>query len=122
MDKISNFNTCNGCIAVAYSKGTTDIDIPYPVTVYSTTVNSRGIFDGWIVDACGNHYSCTIGSPSSGVTLGELMTRGMPQPTKNDANKVLYGDMTWKDASNITDEHINTLIDKKLGVIENGTY
>lgn len=23
---------------------------------------------------------------------------------------------------NITDEHINTLIDKKLGVIENGTY
>lgn len=122
MDKISNFNTCNGRIAVAYSKGTTDIDIPYPVTVYSTTVNSRGIFDGWIVDACGNHYSCTIGSPSSGVTLGELMTRGMPQPTENDANKVLYGDMTWKDASNTTDEHINTLIDKKLGVIENGTY
>lgn len=122
MDKISNFNTCNGCIAVAYSKGTTDIDIPYPVTVYSTTVNSRGNFDGWIVDACGNHYSCTIGSPSSGVTLGELMTRGMPQPTKNDANKVLCGDMTWKDALNTTDEHINTLIDKKLGVIENGTY
>lgn len=122
MDKISNFNTCNGCIAVAYSKGTTDIDIPYPVTVYSTTVNSRGIFDGWIVDACGNHYSCTIGSPSMGVTLGELMIHGMPQPTDNDADKVLYGDMTWKDASNITDEHINTLIDKKLGVIENGTY
>lgn len=122
MDKISNFNTCNGHIAVAYSKGTTDIDIPYPVTVYSTTVNSRGIFDGWIVDACGNHYSCTIGSPSSGVTLGELMIHGMPQPSKNDANKVLYGDMTWKDASNTTDEHINTLIDTKLGVIENGTY
>lgn len=122
MDKISNFNTCNGYIAVAYSKGTTDIDIPYPVTVYSTTVNSRGIFDGWIVDACGNHYSCTIGSPSSGVTLGELMIHGMPQPSKNDANKVLYGDMTWKDASNTTDEHINTLIDTKLGVIENGTY
>lgn len=115
MDKISNFNTCNGYIAVAYSKGTTDIDIPYPVTVYSTTVNSRGIFDGWIVDACGNHYSCTIGSPSSGVTLGELMIHGMPQPSKNDANKVLYGDMTWKDASNTTDEHINTLIDTKLG-------
>ena len=56
------------------------------------------------------------------VLLLELMTRGMPQPTENDANKVLYGDMTWKDASNITDEHINTLIDKKLGVIENGTY
>lgn len=122
MDKISNYNTCNGRIAVAYSKGTTDIDIPYPVTVYSTTVNSRGIFDGWIVDACGNHYSCTIGSPSSGVTLGELMIHGMPQPSKNDANKVLYGDMTWKDASNTTDEHINTLIDTKLGVIENGTY
>lgn len=122
IDKISNFNTCNGYIAVAYSKGTTDIDIPYPVTVYSTTVNSRGIFDGWIVDACGNHYSCTIGSPSRGVTLGELMIHGMPQPSKNDANKVLYGDMTWKDAQNITDEHINTLIDKKLGVIENGTY
>ena len=122
MDKISNFNTCNGCIAVAYSKGTTDIDIPYPVTVYSTTVNSRGIFDGWIVDACGNHYSCTIGSPSSGVTLGELIIHGIPQPSKNDANKVLCGDMTWKDAPNITDEHINTLIDRKLGVIENGTY
>lgn len=109
-------------VVLQLPKGTTDIDIPYPVTVYSTTVNSRGIFDGWIVDACGNHYSCTIGSPSSGVTLGELMTRGMPQPTENDANKVLYGDMTWKDASNTTDEHINTLIDKKLGVIENGTY
>lgn len=122
MDKISNFNTCNGCIAVAYSKGTTDIDILYPVTVYSTTVNSRGIFDGWIVDACGNHYSCTIGSPSSGVTLGELIIHGIPQPSKNDANKVLCGDMTWKDAPNITDEHINTLIDRKLGVIENGTY
>lgn len=122
MDKISNFNTCNGYIAVAYSKGTTDIDIPYPVTVYSTTVNSRGIFDGWIVDACGNHYSCTIGSPSRGVTLGELMIHGMPQPSKNDANKVLCGDMTWKDALNTSDEHINTLIDKKLGVIENGTY
>ena len=122
MDKISNSNTCNGYIAVAYSKGTTDIDIPYPVTVYSTTVNSRGIFDGWIVDACGNHYSCTIGSPSSGVTLGELMIHGIPQPSKNDVNKVLCGDMTWKDAPNITDEHINTLIDKKLGVIENGTY
>ena len=39
-----------------------------------------------------------------------------------DANKVLCGDMTWKDAPNITDEHINTLIDRKLGVIENGTY
>ena len=122
MDKISNFNTCNGCIAVAYSKGTTNIDIPYPVTVYSTTVNSRGIFDGWIVDACGNHYSCTIGSPSSGVTLGELMIHGIPQPSEKDVNKVLCGDMTWKDASNATDEHINTLIDKKLGVIENGTY
>lgn len=125
MDKISNFNTCNGRIAVAYSKGTTDIDIPYPVTVYSTTVNSRGIFDGWIVDACGNHYSCTIGSPrpdGNGVVLGKKTVNGLPQPSKNDANKVLYGDMTWKDAQNITDEHINTLIDKKLGVIENGTY
>lgn len=125
MDKISNYNTCDGRIAVAYSKGTTDIDIPYPVTVYSTTVNSRGIFDGWIVDACGNHYSCTIGSPrpdGNGVVLGKKTVNGLPQPTENDANKVLYGDMTWKDASNTTDEHINTLIDKKLGVIENGTY
>lgn len=125
MDKISNYNTCNGRIAVAYSKGTTDIDIPYPVTVYSTTVNSRGIFDGWIVDACGNHYSCTIGSPrpdGNGVVLGKKTVNGLPQPTENDANKVLYGDMTWKDALNTTDEHINTLIDKKLGVIENGTY
>lgn len=125
MDKISNYNTCNGRIAVAYSKGTTDIDIPYPVTVYSTTVNSRGIFDGWIVDACGNHYSCTIGSPrpdGNGVVLGKKTVNGLPQPTENDANKVLYGDMTWKDALNTTDEHINTLIDKKLRVIENGTY
>lgn len=77
-------------------------------------------FDGWIVDACGNHYKCAIGG--SWVTLGELMTRGIPQPSEKDANKVLCGDMTWKDAQNITDEHINTLIDKKLGVIENGTY
>lgn len=125
MDKISNYNTCNGRIAVAYSKGTTDIDIPYPVTVYSTTVNSRGIFDGWIVDACGNHYSCTIGSPrpdGNGVILGKKTVNGLPQPSEKDANKVLYGDMTWKDASNTTDEHINTLIDTKLGVIENGTY
>lgn len=125
MDKISNFNTCNGYIAVAYSKGTTDIDIPYPVTVYSTTVNSRGIFDGWIVDACGNHYSCTIGNPrptGNGVFLGKKTVNGLPQPSEKDANKVLCGDMTWKDAQNITDEHINTLIDKKIGVIENGTY
>lgn len=125
MDKISNYNTCNGRIAVAYSKGTTDIDIPYPVTVYSTTVNSRGIFDGWIVDACGNHYSCTIGSPrpdGNGVVLGKKTVNGLPQPSEKDANKVLCGDMTWKDAPNTTDEHINTLIDKKLGVIENGTY
>lgn len=125
MDKISNYNTCNGRIAVAYSKGTTDIDIPYPVTVYSTTVNSRGIFDGWIVDACGNHYSCTIGSPrpdGNGVVLGKKTVNGLPQPSENDANKVLCGDMTWKDAPAITDEHIITLIDTKLGVIENGTY
>lgn len=125
MDKISNYNTCNGRIAVAYSKGTTDIDIPYPVTVYSTTVNSHGIFDGWIVDACGNHYSCTIGSPrpdGNGVVLGKKTVNGLPQPSEKDANKVLCGDMTWKDAQNITDEHINTLIDKKLGVIENGAY
>ena len=125
MDKISNYNTCNGRIAVAYSKGTTDIDIPYPVTVYSTTVNSRDIFDGWIVDACGNHYSCTIGSPrpdGNGVVLGKKTVNGLPQPSEKDANKVLCGDMTWKDAPNTTDEHINTLIDKKLGVIENGTY
>ena len=125
MDKISNYNTCNGCIAVVYSKGTTDIDIPYPVTVYSTTVNSRGIFDGWIVDACGNHYSCTIGSPrpsGNGVVLGKKTVNGLPQPSEKDANKVLCGDMTWKDALSTTDEHINTLIDKKLGVIENGTY
>lgn len=125
MDEISNFNTCNGNIAVAYSKGTTDIDIPYPVTVYSTTVQSRGIFDGWIVDAYGNHYLCTIGSPrpsGNGVTLGKKTVNGLPQPSENDANKILYGDMTWKDAPNATDEHINTLIDTKLGVIENGTY
>lgn len=118
MDKISNFNTCNGSISVAYSKGTTDIDIPYPVTVYSTTVQSYGRFDGWIVDACGNHYSCTIASPrpsGDGVVLGKKTVNGLPQPTENDANKVLCGDMTWKDAQNITDEHINTLIDKKLG-------
>lgn len=122
MDKVCTNNTIYGNIAIVKSKGNSDIDIPYPVTVYSTSVNSYGNFDGWIVDACGNRYLCTIGSSSSGVTLGELMIHGMPQPSKNDANKVLYGDMTWKDASNTTDEHINTLIDTKLGVIENGTY
>ena len=122
MDKVCTNNTIYGNIAIVKSKGNSDIDIPYPVTVYSTSVNSHGNFDGWIVDACGNRYLCTIGSSSSGVTLGELTIHGMPQPTKNDANKVLYGDMTWKDAPNATDEHINTLIDKKLGVIENGTY
>lgn len=120
MDKVCVNNTIYGNIAIVKSKGNSDIDIPYPVTVYSTSVNSHGNFDGWIVDACGNRYSCTIGG--SKVTLGELMTRGIPQPSENDANKVLYGDMTWKDAPTITDEHINTLIDKKLGVIENGTY
>lgn len=120
MDKVCTNNTIYGNIAIVKSKGNSDIDIPYPVTVYSTSVNSHGNFDGWIVDACGNRYLCTIGS--SKVTLGELMIHGIPQPSKNDANKVLYGDMTWKDAPNATDEHINTLIDKKLGVIENGTY
>lgn len=120
MDKVCTNNTINGDIAIVKSKGNSDIDIPYPVTVYSTSINSHGYFDGWIVDACGNRYSCTIGG--SNVTLGELMTRGIPQPSENDANKVLYGDMTWKDAPTITDEHINTLIDKKLGVIENGSY
>ena len=120
MDKVCTNNTIYGNIAIVKSKGNSDIDIPYPVTVYSTSVNSHGNFDGWIVDACGNRYLCTIGG--SKVTLGELMIHGIPQPSKNDANKVLYGDMTWKDASNTTDEHINTLIDKKLGVIENGTY
>ena len=119
MDKVCTNNTINGDIAIVKSKGNSDIDIPYPVTVYSTSINSHGYFDGWIVDACGNRYSCTIGNR---VTLGELMTHGIPQPSENDANKVLCGDMTWKDAQNITDEHINTLIDKKLGVIENGTY
>lgn len=122
MDKVCTNNTIKGDIAIVKSKGNSDIDIPYPVIVYSTTVQSRGRFDGWIVDACGNRYSCAIGSSSSGVTLGELMIYGFPQPSEKDANKVLYGDMTWKDALNITDEHINTLIDKKLGVIENGTY
>lgn len=120
MDKVCTNNTIYGNIAIVKSKGNSDIDIPYPVTVYSTSVNSHGNFDGWIVDACGNRYLCTIGG--SKVTLGELMIHGIPQPSKNDANKVLYGDMTWKDAPNATDEHINTLIDKKLGVIENGTY
>ena len=120
MDKVNTNNTIYGNIAIVKSKGNSDIDIPYPVTVYSTSVNSHGNFDGWIVDACGNRYLCTIGC--SKVTLGELMIHGIPQPSKNDANKVLCGDMTWKDAPNITDEHINTLINKKLGVIENGTY
>ena len=67
-----------------------------------------------------------LGTPNNkkicALTLGKKTVNGLPQPSKNDANKVLYGDMTWKDASNTTDEHINTLIDKKLGVIENGTY
>lgn len=120
MDEVSNNNTTSGTIAIVKSKGNSDIDISYPVIVYSTTVQSYGRFDGWIVDACGNHYEGSIGP--SGVYLGELMIHGIPQPSKNDANKVLCGDMTWKDAQNITDEHINTLIDKKLGVIENGTY
>lgn len=121
MDKVCTNNTINGNIAIVKSKGNSDIDIPYPVIVYSSTiVQEHGQFDGWIVDACGNHYKCAIGG--SWVTLGELMTRGIPQPSEKDANKVLCGDMTWKDAQNITDEHINTLIDKKLGVIENGTY
>lgn len=121
MDKVCTNNTINGDIAIVKSKGNSDIDIPYPVIVYSSTiVQNHGQFDGWIVDACGNHYKCAIGG--SWVTLGELMTRGIPQPSEKDANKVLCGDMTWKDAQNITDEHINTLIDKKLGVIENGTY
>lgn len=120
MDKVSTNNTIYGNIAIVKTKGNSNIDIPYPVTVYSTSINSHGYFDGWIVDACGNRYSCTIGGYK--VTLGELMTRGIPQPSENDANKVLYGDMTWKDAPTITDEHINTLIDKKLGVIENGSY
>ena len=120
MDKVSNSNTVSGRIAIVYAKGSSNIDVAYPAVVFSTETQSYGIFDGWIVDANGNHYSCTI--RSSGVTLGSKTVRGMPQPTKKDANKVLYGDMTWKDALNITDEHINTLIDKKLGVIENGTY
>lgn len=120
MDKVCTNNTIYGNIAIVKSKGNSDIDIPYPAIVYSTSVNSHGIFNGWIVDACGNWYSCWIGG--SKVTIGELMIRGLPQPSENDANKVLYGDMTWKDATNITDEHINTLIDRKLGVIENGTY
>lgn len=120
MDKVSNQNTTSGKIAVVYAKGSSNIDVAYPAVVFSTETQSYGIFDGWIVDANGNHYSCAI--RSSGVTLGSKTVSGMPQPTKNDANKVLCGDMTWKDAQNITDEHINTLIDKKLGVIENGTY
>ena len=121
MDEVCTNNTIYGDIAIVKSKGNSDIDIPYPVIVYSSTiVQNHGQFDGWIVDACGNHYKCAIGG--SWVTLGELMTRGIPQPSEKDANKVLCGDMTWKDAPNITDEHINTLIDKKLGVIENGTY
>lgn len=121
MDKVCTNNTINGDIAIVKSKGNSNIDIPYPVIVYSSTiVQNHAQFDGWIIDACGNHYECSIGS--GGVYLGKLMIHGMPQPTENDANKVLYGDMTWKDASNTTDEHINTLIDKKLGVIENGTY
>lgn len=120
MDKVCTNNTIYGNIAIVKSKGNSDIDIPYPAIVYSTSVNSHGFFDGWIVDACGNWYSCLIGG--SKVTIGELMIHGIPQPSENDANKVLCGDMTWKDASNATDEHINTLIDKKLGVIENGAY
>ena len=120
MDKISNQNTADGTVSIAYSKGTSDIDILYPAIVYSTQIQSYGNFEGWVVDARGDHYTCTI--KSSGVTLGKKTVNGLPQPSKNDANKVLYGDMTWKDASNTTDEHINTLIDKKLGVIENGTY
>ena len=120
MDKVSNQNTSGGMIAVVYAKGSSNIDVAYPAVVFSTETQSYGIFDGWIVDANGDHYSCSI--RSSGVTLGSKTVRGMPQPTENDADKVLYGDMTWKDASNTTDEHINTLIDKKIGVIENGTY
>lgn len=120
MDKVSNQNTAGGMIAVVYAKGSSNIDVAYPAVVFSTETQSYGIFDGWIVDANGNHYSCAI--RSSGVTLRSKTVSGMPQPTENDANKVLCGDMTWKDAQNITDEHINTLIDKKLGVIENGTY
>ena len=120
MDKISNQNTANGIASIAYSKGTSDIDISYPAMVYSTRIQSYGNFEGWIVDACGDHYACTI--RNSRVTLGKKTVNGLPQPSKNDANKVLYGDMTWKDAPNATDEHINTLIDIKLGVIENGTY
>lgn len=113
MDKVSNQNTAGGMIAVVYAKGSSNIDVAYPAVVFSTETQSYGNFDGWIVDANGNHYSCTI--RSSGVTLGSKTVSGMPQPTENDANKVLYGDMTWKDALNTTDEHINTLINKNWG-------
>lgn len=114
MDKISNQNTANGIASIAYSKGTSDIDIPYPAMVYSTQIQSYGNFEGWIVDACGNHYTCTI--KSSGVILGK-------KNVSNEAtDSVMYVYITSSKVNGKTTYKADKTVKKILEAYNNGAY
>ena len=114
MDKISNQNTANGIASIAYSKGTSDIDIPYPAMVYSTQIQSYGNFEGWIVDACGNHYTCTI--ESSGVILGK-------KNVSNEAtDSVMYVYITSSKVNGKTTYKADKTVKKILEAYNNGAY
>lgn len=101
MDQVSNQNTVNGNIAVVRSKGTSTIDVVYPAIVFSTTTQSHGWFDGWLIDAEGNYYTCNI--KSTGVEAYTSQRKyGLPTPTADDNNKVLSvseGAPIWTDVS-----------------------
>lgn len=101
MDQVSNQNTVNGNIAVVRSKGTSTIDVVYPAIVFSTTTQSHGWFDGWLIDAEGNYYTCNI--KYTGVEVYTSQRKyGLPTPTADDNNKVLFvseGAPIWTDVS-----------------------
>ena len=48
-------------------------------------------------------------------------TDGLPKPVSRN-EKLLHRLVEEMTESTMTDEHINSLIDTKLGVIENGSY
>lgn len=101
MDLVTNQNVADGDGAIVYAKGTSSVDVAYPCIVYSTTYHKYGNFEGWIVDANGNHYSCIISN--RGVEYTAMPTNyGLPQPGTQTDGKVLMvsdGQPKWRDAS-----------------------
>lgn len=110
--------------------------VPHTVsTATNPTLNVNGLGAKYIRRSISGSFSMSVvgdeaswlasGKPVRVIYNGTFWVVDDPKPDVND----LYGTISYNDLSDkptipaaVTDDHINSLIDAKLGVIENGSY